>query len=286
MWAMEAWRSRLYTREAKNPEYLGQYASVFTSVEGNHTFYGLPKPDTVARWRDEVPAHFRFCFKLPRRISHDVMLGGQIAEAETDQFLNLLEPIKDRVGVLFLQLPPGFDVRLLTRLDEYLERLPKHFHYCVEPRHADFFNHGDSEQRFDAILTNHGVNRSLFLTSTLHALAPDNDHIREAQRKKPNFPDRHTVTARQPFVRFVGHESVTPNEASLGELADRVGSWITQGRTPYVFMHTPGDVYVPELARRFHDHLQERLGAERVPAMPAWPGESEPPRPSQMSLDF
>ena len=286
MWAMEPWRSRLYTREAKSQEYLRQYASVFTTVEGNNTFYGLPKPDTVKRWHDDVPAHFRFCFKFPRLISHDVMLGGQIAEDETARFLKLLEPIQDRIGLLFLQLPPGFNAIQLDRLNAYLSDLPKHFHYCVEPRHADFFNHGDSEQAFDAILTSHAVNRSLFLTSTLHALTPSNDAIREAQRKKPSFPNRHTVTAEYPFVRYVGHETAEPNEAQLAALADRACSWIAEGRTPYLFVHTPGDAYVPELGRRLHELLQERLGIEHVSDMPPWPGETEPPKPSQLSLDF
>ena len=284
MWAMEPWRGRLYTRGAKAKNYLSQYASVFNTVEGNNTFYGLPKPDTVLRWQDEVPESFRFCFKFPRIITHDVLLGGQIAEDETARFLDLLEPIQDKIGLLFLQLPPGFNDQQMDRLAIYLQHLPKNYHYCVEPRHADFFSQGAAEQAFDALLSKQRSNRALFLTSTLHAMTPSNGDIREAQRKKPAFPDRWTVTSDRPFLRYVGHEEVEPNEDQLALLADMASAWIAEGRTPYLFMHTPGDRLVPELGRRLHQLLQMRLA--NVPDMPEWPGETEPAKPEQLGLKF
>lgn len=284
MWSMDIWRGRLFTRQAKKQNYLREYAQVLTTVEGNNTFYGLPSAETVQRWASEVPSHFRFCFKFPRTITHDVMLGGQIAEDTTKRFLSLLEPIRDQLGLLFLQLPPGFNDSLLERLDTYLGALPTHFRYCVEPRHADFFAQGESERAFDTILTSRSINRALFHTSDLHALAPNNADIREAQRKKPNFPERFTVTSNEPFIRVVGHEEVAPNEALLHTIADQATGWIQDGRTPYLFMHSPGDRLVPELCRRLHELLQDRLGPDRMPAMPPWPGESEPPEPSQLDL--
>lgn len=284
MWSMDSWRGRLFTREAKSRDYLGQYGEVFTTVEGNNTFYGLPKPETVHRWAEEVPSHFRFCFKFPRTITHDVMLGGQIAEDATANFLQLLAPIQNHIGQLFLQLSPSFNEDLLDRLDHYLANLPRHFRYCAEPRHADFFNHQASEEAFDAILTKHDINRALFHTSSLHALDPSNADRREAQRKKPDYPDRFTTTSQEPFIRVVGHEDVAPNESLLQKIADQAAQWIHEGRRPYLFVHSPGDHHVPELGRRLHELMRDRLGLEKVPAMPPWPGETEPPAPTQLDL--
>ena len=40
-------------------------------MEGNTTFYATPTPEIVERWRDQVPETFRFCFKLPKTVTHD-----------------------------------------------------------------------------------------------------------------------------------------------------------------------------------------------------------------------
>ena len=58
----------------RSDDALARYSRHFDTVEGNTTFYGLPKPDTVRAWQAAVPAHFRFCFKFPRSISHDAEL--------------------------------------------------------------------------------------------------------------------------------------------------------------------------------------------------------------------
>lgn len=49
-----------------------------------------------------------------------------------------------------------------------------------------------------------------------------------------------------------------------------VAAWIEEGRTPYVFMHSPYDVLAPRLARAFHRLLCVRVA---VGEMTAWPGE-------------
>ncbi|MGO2056529.1 MAG: DUF72 domain-containing protein, partial [Halomonadaceae bacterium] len=102
MWANQDWLGSLYPRHAKT-ELLSDYAAVFSSVEGNTTFYsGIPKPATVAAWARQAPPHFRFCFKLPASVTHDqrlTHLEGAWA------FLAALEPLHDRLGPTMVQLP-------------------------------------------------------------------------------------------------------------------------------------------------------------------------------------
>ena len=77
-WSFEPWNGSLYTSDARPGDRLEQYARVFNTVEGNTTFYSVPNVATAARWRDAVPSHFRFCFKLPRELTHDRMLYDEL----------------------------------------------------------------------------------------------------------------------------------------------------------------------------------------------------------------
>ena len=40
---------------------------------------------------------------------------------------------------------------------------------------------------------------------------------------------------------------------------DRVVRWLTEGRSPTVFVHTPDNVDAPVLARRFHEEVRARI---------------------------
>jgi len=42
IWSNKDWVGELFAPDAKQKDFLQQYASVFNTVEGNTTFYGLP----------------------------------------------------------------------------------------------------------------------------------------------------------------------------------------------------------------------------------------------------
>ena len=138
IWSNKDWVGEFFSADAKQKNFLPQYASVFNTVEGNTTFYGLPTEKTLARWLDETPEGFKFALKFPRAISHDKRLKN--VDAETDAFLNVLDTLKDRVGPSFLQLPPYFGPDDLPLLNDYLGALPYNFPYAVEIRHPAFFS--------------------------------------------------------------------------------------------------------------------------------------------------
>ena len=62
----EHWRGRLYPPELARDRWLTHYAGRFDTVEIDSTFYGLPDPSTIRRWRDCVPQGFRFAVKISR----------------------------------------------------------------------------------------------------------------------------------------------------------------------------------------------------------------------------
>lgn len=281
IWGLKGWVGELFTRDARPADFLRQYSSVFNTVEGNTTFYGVPAPATVARWRDETPPDFRFCFKFPRTISHERRLVG--AEAETAHFFDTLAPLGSRLGPFFLQLPPTFAPSNLDTLASYLTALPAGFHYAVEVRHPDFFAAGEAEGALDTLLAAQGVDRVLFDTRGLRAADGNDPETREAQRRKPDLPVRFVATGPHPFVRFVAHPEVAANEPWLAEWADVVAAWLREGRHPFIFMHSPDDFFAPRLARRFHALLAARHPA--VGTLPPWPATTDDDPPlTQLAL--
>lgn len=279
IWSHKPWTGSLFTREAKPADFLVEYASVFNAVEGNSTFYGLPSSDTVERWRDDTPATFRFCFKLPRSITHERRLIG--AGPETRDTFARLAPLGPRIGPYMIQLPPTFGPADLPTLERYLVSLPSAFSFAVEARHEGFFGGGADERALDSLLAEHGASRIIFDTRGLRSADPRLPGVADAQRRKPWLPVRHTATGVSPIVRYVAHPEVERNAAWLEDWAEVVAAWIAEGRRPYAFIHAPDEKDAPAIARAFHAAVAERAD---VGAMPPWPGESEPPPPEQLSL--
>jgi uncharacterized protein YecE (DUF72 family) len=282
MWSNKRWVGELFTADATPAVFLKQYAAVFNTVEGNTTFYALPKPSSVVKWREETPPQFRFCFKFPKRISHQLRL--QNAKKETTRFLKLLAPLGKRLGPFFLQLPPSFDSSELPTLEKFLAALPAEFTYAVEARHPDFFNAMAAEEKFNDLLQILNAGRVIFDTRGLHAAeVPDDDFdTLDAKRRKPKVPVRFLATNQHPFVRFVGHPIIENNEFHLLQWAGAVMKWLGEGKTPYIFLHAPNDFYAPRLARYFHA-LVCKL-SEDAGQLPLWPSEKTQVSEQQLKL--
>lgn len=281
-WSNKKWVGELFTGDAKPVDFLKQYASVFNAVEGNTTFYALPKAATVEKWREETPAHFRFCFKFPKLLSHQLCL--QHVEKETNDFLKLLAPLGERLGPFFLQLPPAFAFAALPVLEKFLQALPAEFVYAVEARHPDFFNAMAAEEKFNDLLRSQNIGRVVFDTRGLHAAqVPDDDfYTLDAKRRKPKVPVRFIATNQYPFVRFVGHPLIENNEFNLLQWASAVEKWLAEGKKPYIFMHAPDDSDAPRLARYFHA-IVAKLAPE-TGQLPLYPAEKERTPATQLQL--
>ncbi len=270
IWSNREWIGRFFTATARAGDFLSQYSAVFNTVEGNSTFYGLPRHDVVARWRDEAAEDFHFCFKFPRLISHDLRLCH--AESETREFLQRMEHLGERLGPFFLQLPAQFGPWDLPVLQEYLVGLPGDFQYAVEVRHKDFFAAGGEAQALDRLLQEYGVDRVILDSRALFSAVADDADTREAQRRKPRLPVPEVViTQERPLVRFIGHPDEQANRAFLEPWVKQVIDWIIAGKTPYIFIHTPNNRQAPAVARLFHELLDAQFAREGVGILPEWP---------------
>jgi uncharacterized protein YecE (DUF72 family) len=282
VWACPQWKGSLYTADAARGDWLGQYSSVFQTVEGNSTFYSLPSLETVKRWAGEARPGLAFALKFPRLITHERRLRD--AAAETRAFLAVLSVLRDagRLGPSFLQLPPNFDAREFPALEGYLRQLPRGFPYAVEVRHRDYFDQRRHEPALDDLLRSHAIDRVLFDSRALYSAPPSDDAEHVSQTRKPRSPLRFTVTGSRPFLRIVGRNDVTSVRPWLAEWSAQVAGWIDEGLHPFVFTHTPDDQFAPQMAELFHEELHRRR--ERLPLLAPWPGRLAQKNPRQQSL--
>lgn len=275
VWSCPHWVGSLYPSGARAPSFLAHYARVFNAVEGNGTFYAVPPAATFARWRESTPDGFAFCLKVPRTITHDRMLVG--AERPWAQFVEASSALGDRLGPTMIQLPPAFGPSRLPTLARWLEQLPRDRRFAVEPRHPAYFGDGVGARDLDALLVERNLDRVIFDATVLHgARDPDPElssrpsapEMRAAQQRKPDLPVPQLATSTQPIVRLVGVGTPGAFDSTFARWADRVASWIAQGRAPFVFVHTADDRDVPALCASFHAALARRVD---VGTLPAWP---------------
>lgn len=272
MWANSDWRGSLYAPHGGQEDRLADYARVFGAVEGNTTFYsGAPRAETIAAWAHQAPRSFRFCFKLPAHLTHERRLVD--VEAELEAFLERLAPLHERMGPTMVQLPRDFGEQELPQLDRLLTRWPDEIPCAVEVRHSEFFHKGKAEIALNRLLISHGVDRVMLDVRPLFATATNGDpRLAKAQREKPKRPLHVISTGSHPLVRFIGHLDNDLNEAYFTPWIERFSLWIKQGKTPFLFVHTPDNRRAPELARRFHARLSRQCA---LPPLTPFAGEAQ-----------
>lgn len=240
---------------------LRRYARHFNSVEGNTTFYGLPRSETIARWAAETPDNFRFCFKFRQEISHRSALVT--SHPLVLEQLDRLAPLQAKIGLLCLQLPKSFGAEGLPELEHFLASLPSEYRYSVEVRNLEFFAKGDAERELNQLLIRQGVNRVMFDTRPLFAEIAADAATLDAQRKKPKVPLHVLATGQHPQLRFIAPIQYERAEKYLDQWVGKVANWLDQGLEPFLFFHTPDNCQAPELARWFVAKLEAIRPAAR-----------------------
>lgn len=266
VWSLPEWVGSFYTPDAKPTDFLKQYASVYNAVEGNSTFYTAPSANQIYNWGKLTGSGFKFCFKFPREITHGKKLRH--TEKETDDFLKIFEPIREKLGPFMIQLPPSFSPKEMHYLEQFISWLPKHLSYAVEVRHSDYFDRGSNEHNLNRLLESYGIDRVIFDTRKLHSINSQDLSIMEAKIKKPKVPVRFVATGSRPVIRFVATNDILNSEAYLKEWSIVIADWIKDGLHPYVFIHTPDKFSQPVLCHHFHSLLSQLIA---LPPLPDWP---------------
>jgi uncharacterized protein YecE (DUF72 family) len=278
-WRFEGWQGSLYARDSRPSELLSQYARAFEAVEGNTTFYAMPSERTVERWARAVPDRFRFCFKLPRSITHEAKLHE--AGGETRAFLERLRPLEPKLGPIMIQLPPDFGPDALPRLERFLADLPDGLRFAVELREPSLAAEGIPAQLADELLEEAGVGRVIMDTRPLRDGPGDHPDILAARHRKPELPVREHALSHDPVVRIVFHPDRAVNERWLERWAGILTGWLREGREPTVFVHSPSNRESPHIARDLRQRIDRRIA---VGPMPEWPGEAGESATGQLAL--
>lgn len=152
------------------PEFAGKsrltyYASLFNSIEINSIFYKLPRTSTVANWREMVPDHFRFTFKISKTITH--VKGLNFTAKDVDNFVSIVENIGEKKGCLLAQFPPSLKVEKINELQNLLEALGEATHnrnwdIAIEFRDSSWYEREVYEllDEFNVALVIHDIPKS------------------------------------------------------------------------------------------------------------------------------
>ncbi len=115
------WKGRFYPGDLPSRRFLEFYAEHFDAVEINATFYRMPRPAVVEGWRARTPASFRFCFKMPRTVTHRHRLALPEAANVACAFFERIAPLRERLGPVLVQLPPSLKADRIAELEAFLD---------------------------------------------------------------------------------------------------------------------------------------------------------------------
>ena len=99
------------------------------------------------------------------------------------------------------------------------------------------------------------------------------------RRQKPHLPRRLRALTDRPVVRFVGVDDPVATREGWAPWPPVIATWLDEGRSPTVFVHTPDNLVAPVLARQFHDDVRGLR-----PDLPPLPEPRQPDPPAEPTL--
>lgn len=229
-WSYAHWaKGRFYPKGLRQGEWLGFLAQRFSTVEINSSFYRLPKPEIVARWRGVTGARFRFAVKLWRRITHLKRLAD--CGSELRDFFAVAGELGPKRGPLLVQLPPSLR-KDVPRLDEFLAVLKKtagrtRWKAAVEFRSRDWVC-----DEVYGLLTRRGVALCLADLPRCPITEPNDAPFVYLRRHGPGGGYQGCYSPRHIAVDGA-----------------RIGGWLADGKDVFVYYNNDIDVHAVDNAR-------------------------------------
>ncbi len=221
---------------------LAYYSNQFNSVELNASFYRMFSEDQFRTWFKKSDKNFQFFPKVPRIISHNKRL--QEAERLVDDFITNIQPLKKKLGMVFLQMPNNFHPKHIDRLDPFFSHWPKEVPLAAEFRHTDWYN--DKE-----------VSKQLYKTLEKYRIA---NVITDTAGRRDLLHMR--LTSNTAFIRYTGANHPT-DYTRLDDWLDRIEEWHQAGlKNLYFFIHQNVEKESPVLSAYFIEKFNERFNTD------------------------
>ena len=137
---------RFYPEGIRGQAKLPFYTEHFSTVEINGTFYHMPLQKTVQHWYEVTPEAFVFSIKMNRYATHTKhLMVDEATNATIDQFYERVHPLRQKLGIVLVQLPPSMKVDL-SRIENLASRTRYNeekwncaFALALEFRHESWF---------------------------------------------------------------------------------------------------------------------------------------------------
>lgn len=140
-WTYAPWRGGMFYPAGLVQRRELEYASrQLTAIEINGTYYGVQKPATYAKWRDETPEGFLFSAKAPKRIMESRALSKTGHQVE--DFIGGIAELGDKLGPLVWQFDKGRQIDA-GEFGAFVELLPREhagrrLRHVLDVRDPDF----------------------------------------------------------------------------------------------------------------------------------------------------
>lgn len=111
------WLGPFYAATTRTGEMLRYYAECFPAVEIDASYYGVLPPATIERMIVNTPAAFRFCFKAPQTLTHEMDVAPERIHSDAHAFVESVTAVGDagKLGGVLCQFPNSFKPSDQTR---------------------------------------------------------------------------------------------------------------------------------------------------------------------------
>lgn len=232
-WVYDHWKGLFYPESLPKSRWFDYYASRFSAVEINATFYRTFQDQTYLKWRERAPQGFGYVLKAPRVITHRRYLLD--AEEEIEVFCRSSALLEDKLEMILLQVAPGTPYDL-ERLRNALKAFPEPARVAVEFRHSRWYT-----QETQNLLMESGATFC---------------NIDSPRQRLTNY-----LTSSRAYLRLHGRrrwysDNYSPDE--LNEIARRVKDLAQRGaKRIYVFFNNDFNGYAPTNALTLLELLRE-----------------------------
>ncbi len=222
-WIDKDFVGNIYPSNAKQSQYLYHYTRAFSTLELNATHYRIFDKKVVQRWALQSDKNFVYCPKMYQLISHRYRLKNSVEL--TKQVAESLDPLRDMLGPVFIQLPETMTIDSFNQIEKYFLDTAHLLPLSIEVRHESFLN-----DDFFTALSKLGISTCITDVAGKRNLA----HLQ--------------LSTPQVLIRFVGNALHQTDYKRVDDWLNKLKFWFDNGlEKAFFFMHQPNSLAVKPL---------------------------------------